>query len=814
MKKINKLFFVALASVLFVAFYSCQDDNTVVDPSTLLINGVGINGSVDSTSTQGVYFPTQEASGDHTLDPTMDKVITVQMVRTNAEGAITVPMVITASEEGIFKVGTASFADGQTETSFDIEFPDVKTAVPYTLKLEVTDPSYAYMYSAYPNFLELSVFCVEWRYFAVDAAGKETYTATEEGATTITYTQDYWGETATGKLKYYEVDGVRHCVMLTDLVHYYNGPYEGYGFFGADESPETAHEWEFDWYTNVKNNIGGQIIDLYPKVTWHNTNYDLDVSVFDWRHYWNDVNSNHYGFEFLDFASKYGDPDGSYPVCYYDGNGGFYFFIRGYYMMEYPGGPAGWGVEDWDVVGIADGFIRPDYTLEAETDFSSDGVVPVYYERGSEIDTIKYVAVGGELTAKEASKIVEAIVDGTQEGVQTVTDFSEGVLGLTFPETGLYTVVLVGFDAKGEAQSDTYVVVNYVAAGDNETYAVDIYVGTEDTPARYEGDGLDAIHSFAYYVVGKDITEAHVAVVDNSKYTANVDAYNAAVKSSDAVDDATLAAINATGGYYDVASGLAPATEYVVLVWATNGYLETIATATYTTAEDPETWHSLGTGLYTEDCVTTFFDVENLTYEVEIEESDKTPGRYRVVNPYGAAYAYNEEGDYDAGNNYYMILNAQDPEAVWMPRFDTGMDWGYSNFLIISYVGYYIENGYSMDAIVGAGVPFGTLADGVITFPKESLLIQMPGYKESWYYANSNGLFKVVLPSAYEGGTGKAPAKRVNRTITNTVNSVAKPANNFVREPQAVKVSVSTNVHPKTLGRNKPITVEKPCAIK
>lgn len=810
MKKINKFLFVALASVLFVTLYSCQEDNIVVDPSTLLINGVGINGSVDSTATQGVYFPTQEASGAHTFDPTMDKVITVQMARNNAEGAITVPVIVTASEEGIFTVGTASFVDGQTETTFDVEFPNVETAVEYTLKLEVTDPSYAYMYSAYPNFLELSVFCVEWKYFAVDANGKEIYAPTEEGATTITYTQNWWGETATGKLKYYEVEGVRHCVMLTDLVHYYKGPYEGYGFFGTNDSPETAMEWEFDWYTKNKNNIGGQFIDLYPCVTCHNSNYDMDVTVIDWRHYWNDVNGN-YSFEFLDFASKYGDPDGNYPVSYYDGNGGFYFFVRSYYMFDYPGG---WGVEDWDVVGIADGFIRPDYTLEAETDFSADGVVPVYYEVGNEIVKIKYVAVGGELTARDASKIADAIVDGTQEGVQTLTDLSEGVLGLTFEETGLYTVVLVGYDEKDEAQSNTYVVVNYVAAGDNETYAVNIYVGTEDTPARYEGDGLDAIHSFAYYVVGQDITEAHIAVVENKKYEANTAAYNAAVKAKDAESDAVVELINATGGYYDVASGLTASTEYVVLVWATNGYLETIATATYTTAEDPETWHALGTGLYTEDCMTTFYQVENLSYEVQIEESDRTPGRYRVVNPYGAAYPYNEEGDYDADNNYYMIINAENPEAVWMPRFNTGMNWGYDNVLIISYVGYYLEAGYDLESVAAAGVPFGTLADGVITFPEKALLIQMPGYKEAWSYSNVNGLFKVVLPSAYNGGASTAPAMRVNRTEVNAANKVERPASRFVREPQAVKTTVSANVHPKTPGRDKPISVEKPSTFK
>ncbi|MBO4590372.1 MAG: hypothetical protein J5698_05325 [Bacteroidaceae bacterium] len=802
MKKINKFLFVALASVLFVTLYSCQEDNIVVDPSTLLINGASINGSSDSIPTQGVYFPEQEASGDHTFDPTMDKVITVQMARTNAEGAITVPVVVTASEEGIFNVGTASFADGQTETTFDIEFPNVETAVKYTLNLAVTDPSYASMFSSNPSHLDLSVFCVEWKWFG-EKDHKFVPVSSEEEAAVFDVTFDWFEVETPAKAKYYEVGDYRTGVLLAQ---------DEVGFFGTK-----VMEVNFVWNTknndlyvaeqymgwDYKNQGDGDIPDAVPL-----ENAEEPVFFYDWFSYW-------YKRGQVDGTAEtfFGNAGyrGNYPPSYYDGNGGFIFNLK-YFI---PAENGGWSGFTNDFRALAQGFIRVDYTLEVETDFSSEGVVPVYYkELGKDVAEIKYVAVGGELTAREAGKIVDAIVNGTQEGVQSIKDFSDGGFGLSFNETGLYTVVLVGYDAAGKAQSDTYIVVNYVSANDNETYSVNVYVGTEDTPARYEGDGLDAIHSFAYYVVGQDLTDAHIAIVDNKKYEANTAAYNAAVKAKAGVDENTLALINATGGYYDVASGLTASTEYVVLVWATNGYLETIATATYTTAEDPETWHALGTGLYTEDCMTTFFNVQNLTYEVQIEESDRTPGRYRVVNPYGAAYPYNEEGDYDADNNYYMIINAENPEAVWMPRFDTGMNWGYDNVLIISYAGYMIERGYSLDDCIAGGVPFGTLADGVITFPAEALLIQMPGHKEAWSYSNVNGLFKVVLPSAYNGGASTAPAMRVNRTEVNATSKVEKPASRFVREPQAVKTTVSANVHPKTPGRDKPISVEKPCTFK
>ena len=584
MKKINKLFFVALASVLLVAFYSCKEDETIVDPSTLLINGASINGSSDSIPTQGVYFPTQEASGDHTFDPTMDKVITVQMARNNAEGAITVPVIVTASEEGIFTVGTASFADGQTETTFDVEFPNVETAVKYSLKLEVTDPSYAYMYSAYPNFLELSVFCVEWKFFAVDAEGKETFSATEDGATTITYTQNYWGETATGKLKYYEVEGVRHCVMLTDLVHYYNGPYEGYGFWGTNDSPETAMEWEFDWYTQNKNNIGGQFIDLYENLCYHNSTYDVDVYVYDWRHYWNDINANHYGYEFLDFASKYGDPDGSYPISYYDGNGGFYFYVRTYYMPDYNNGNGGgWGIEDWDIIGIADGFNRPVYSIEVSVAETVEGVAPVQCELGADVDSVKYVIAEGELSARDADKLTAAIIDGTAENVIALSAEEAAYFGFTAEQTGVYTIVLVAYDAEGNAQESTYKTFCYVKAGDEVPVIVNCGLAAT---GKYEPQGFLSDNSLEFYVYGSDLVDVKVGIYKYTDIVADADACKEDLMEAESLSAEELEQVNGNG-FVDVFTKLNPGTEYYLLVWASNGYESKIISANATTTGDP-----------------------------------------------------------------------------------------------------------------------------------------------------------------------------------------------------------------------------------
>lgn len=75
----------------------------------------------------GVYFPTQEASGSHTFDPTADKSITIKVARANSEGAITVPVDTVSNVDGVFQFGEISFADGQSETTVEVTFDAIET---------------------------------------------------------------------------------------------------------------------------------------------------------------------------------------------------------------------------------------------------------------------------------------------------------------------------------------------------------------------------------------------------------------------------------------------------------------------------------------------------------------------------------------------------------------------------------------------------------------------------------------------------------------------------------------------------------------
>jgi hypothetical protein len=179
-------------------------------------------------------------------------------------------------------------------------------------------------------------------------------------------------------------------------------------------------------------------------------------------------------------------------------------------------------------------------------------------------------------------------------------------------------------------------------------------------------------------------------------------------------------------------------------------------------------WKSLGVGYYTDDIICPLFGYDPEDFEVEIQESNDTPGVYRLVKGLSAvATAFGVAG----GND--VIVNAEDPNAVYITPQDLGFDFGYGAMSLFTEAGYYVSE-YGFAAVKAAidagqleGVSFATLADGVITFPMHESenskgdLVQYQiwlGMGESQYFGGRNGQFKIVLPTA--AASVKAKAKK------------------------------------------------------
>ena len=154
-------------------------------------------------------------------------------------------------------------------------------------------------------------------------------------------------------------------------------------------------------------------------------------------------------------------------------------------------------------------------------------------------------------------------------------------------------------------------------------------------------------------------------------------------------------------------------------------------------------WKSLGKATYREGFVASIYGIDALEYKVEIQENLLTPGLYRLVNPYGKAYEYNEDGDWDASKDYYLEIHAEDPSRVYIETQKSGMAWSYGEFSFGSLAGYYLSNGKPESA----ESYYGTLENGLITFPKKALLASMAGYNNGGLMqTNAGGEFRVLLP--------------------------------------------------------------------
>lgn len=768
MKKI--LFVFSLVAAASIALVSCQPEVQPHEPGEPEVNGC-----------YGVYFPTQDASGDHVYNPTQDKVIDITVARTNTNGAITVPVKMSFSEDGVFEAAPVTFADGQEETTFAVRFDNAKEGVNYTANFVIDDNQYASKYNAGAIGLDFSVLCVEMKTLTTEDGSK---------VANVTFTDDvFWGEIHDEiTIQYYEVDNIRYCQTVGGKL---KGPDNG----TVGEGPwGTGCQMSFKWYPKKTVEIDGveyQFVEVLPNYIGYDS-ANGPVYMGDYFHMRADMGVGNGSYE--SSYDRYTNGSDGYNPSYYDGHGGFVF--NSAYWIH---GTTSWyGYKDNCPVAVAEGYLRVNYDFELESDYCINGVAPIYVTAGADVASIKYAVYPGELTATQAGNKIDAIAAGTEAATEfnqfqlnAETKKNEATLGITAEKTGIYTLVAVAYDGSKKAQNSASVVFNYISAADDATYAVKVDVFTEDTPARYKE--LHDYDSFAYCVSGSDLTDVHVAI-----YSADVvSKYGAEVIKADAKADEDgdyelsadqLAEVNADGGFYDIATGMKPNTTYYVVVWATNGSLEEYAVDAYTTAKLPYVWKSLGKGQYTDDVACGLYGADPITVSCDVEVEQSNPGLYRlsgfqlplVAVAYGMTEAAISAYEGVVWRNSPIIIDASDPTSVFIELQDYGVCFNTSDGFIDGVTSVY------------NGKPFskGILKDGVITFPEvKGLLCTLDG---GYYYANQHGAFKLVLPAgqasapAYAGPVigGTTPAQKV---------FYAPVKVKYERDPKAVSVDVKVS---------------------
>lgn len=591
-------------------------------------------GPQDVEGCYGVYFPTQEATGSHTYDPSQATEIEFTVVRTNPDGDITVPVKYTESHEGIFQLGELSFVDGEVETTLKVTFPESEIGVTYKLSLKIDDPQYASRYYDGATNIDFSVMRVEWKYFLNPQTNKPA---------NFTFTQIWWEEEHTGKVKYYEINGVRSCVTETDPLTYSDGSV-GYGFWGTGAA-EGEGEFHFTWYPDKK---------LDEDETLDAVTRPLEV-LFSREDLGDIYNLDAYGLDYyflgeteddaLTYALK--NPD---TANYYN-NGTFAFYTT--YNVNAAG--SGWSIMAYDVFLEAEGFIRTDYTLSLEALLSTDGKLPVLFTPGADVAKVKYAVFEGELYAAQVTKNAAAIADGTQESVEvTAEQLLEAtyILDITLEETGVYTLVAVTYDAEGTAQKSASVSFGFVAAEDEVPVVVSAGIGSAD---KYVPAGVNTDNALEFWIYGKDLKSVQKGVFSAQDLAKGTQACISQVLASEPVSAEILEKINGEG-YVSVVDKLNPGTEYYLLVVARNGFeiKSVLSEGVYTTGDPHPVYMN--------------FTLDDLSDELTPESSEGYFGTYNY-------YAKNtdEEGNLISTRAYLGQVTISDSSKPDLPADSYGI---------------------------------------------------------------------------------------------------------------------------------------------
>lgn len=694
MKSLTKIFS-ALAALSVLAI-SCQK-NEPYKP-----------GEPDVEGCQKVYFPSQDLSSYAYLSPDAECAVTIKIARENAEEEVVVPVKIKASEDGIFEIKEeVAFAANQEETEFTVVFPNAKVGTKYTATFYVDDPAFASKYAALATGIDFSTMRVEWLYVKNEAGEVADFT----------FYQGWWEEEHVGKVKYYEIDGVRYCETETT---------DADGFFGVGDG-----ELSFVWDPSIKTADGMDAVWLKPHNLGDVAGYGVDVIMWDWWSYFTIFNPQavFQGKDFKYFVDNY---SGNYPVSWYE-KGAFYFHTAYYYMD----GVGGWKQDKVETYLVGDGFTRIDYSLEVETDYSYEGSIPFYVEGGADVASIKVAALEGKVDAKAVEKYAAQMAAGEVESIDVELDEDNfGSEDFEFETTGFYTFVAAALNAEGELVNVGSAQAFYVSADEEEQekYKVQAIAGLEAVPARYE---MDEYTTTAFYVQGHEITDCHVGLYAKSEDALTIKEISDVVYNSKyALKEAAIEAINGEGGLYDFYTGLKDNTTYTLVVWVTNGALDNILFAEYTTPKVPYEWNLLGDGTFHESLSMLWYE-EPVPFDIPVKvyQEKNNPGIYKFdgnmlpfVNKIYKQDMTRYKGSY--WKDFEIVFNAENPKKVTIDEQEIGV--------------YTSEDGWITIAtqIGSTVVGYGVFADGHLTLADRQYVWGC----DSYYYGSDG--FDLEMPSA------------------------------------------------------------------
>lgn len=348
-----------------------------------------------------------------------------------------------------------------------------------------------------------------------------------------------------------------------------------------------------------------------------------------------------------------------------------------------------------------------------------------------------------------------------------------------------FYIVPQTMQGNSQASNDDVVVITFPGF-DPKDYTVEVsYLGAFSSA---DGDS----YAMGNVILGEDIEEAKVAVVEGN----DVNAALAQVVSG-AVETVTVT----ESGEVRVPCKYSGNCTMIAIGYA-EGEMQAYDAATFDFVLGPSQWTSIGTGLYTDYILCNFLTDKTtgepapaIEYPVTVQESNTTPGVYRLLSPYDPEVnPYGGYFDYDSSSSYNIIINASDPDAVYMQMQPTGISAGQNGEVyILSNGGYEIDLGGSFDDLKAKGMLKGSLKDGIITFDADELLFALTGTGKI-YYAAEGATPILKLPSATSSqAIAKAAKTRSNtRMVVKSNPKLSKSSSLKAKKKSVAKRKIAT----------------------
>lgn len=704
MKTLKYFVWTCLATALAVG---CTDDPTYT------------RGAEDDPNTYGVYFPTQTTPTEVEVSSTDPLEVTYKVARTRYLDAITVPVEVTVSDEGIFEIAPLFFRPGQKETELKVSFPNVRKGKEYTCDIRIVDPHYISLYSPNATSLSMSVVQADW-VLVTSEDGTQT-----KGKWRDDLISNLYATTSAGFNPNPEVDV--EIYERDDKPGYYRMKVYNGAFVTAMTGSSNVAYQSRDVYTTIDASDPQKVYIPYQSTGLALLTDDGEVRIAS------NVSKN---FSMDESADQYGTlkdgvitfPTQSIMLEMEKHSGAFYYGNRsGLLRIQLPGVKA------------------PDYTVKLTKHEPENGVVEIDAKFADDVKEMRYALYEGVVDEGQSSlyaQDLDAEKDETGTFDGTVTE--SGTFKIENLKTGKYTLVgCVYGDEDDEMKSYAFISFGYVAPGEEKE--IDLHFDLESTN-EFASQGISSDNSVKFYAYGSEIESLTYGLFRTDRI-GNLSIESLLDNQGFKLESSEIAELN-EGYFCRMFTNLNGDSDYTFALRVNNGYYEKTLTRTCKTTGtfDP------GLEFY------SYSDYLDNNKQPTVEKLTGTKWNYYAINLMAETTTRNLVGEVtitlnkEESSSSQPILNVKglsgidftsggDIKAYYIPGSLFGGTYTYNGAFVIQVDGEFsgVYNGQDVlfafldtnsQAFVGAGMYFGAVADGYL------YCVTAPAAAESGYQAN------------------------------------------------------------------------------